>query len=326
MELIIAMLAVLTIVGWSLAWRGWQQARHMTEQEERARAYARMSSDWYWEQDAQLHFTWLSGGVLDKAGVDPERFYGRTRQEMLAGSMTDEAAAMFEEHQKILDSRQPFQDFEYPIVNATGQISHVSVSGEPVFDQQGRFMGYRGTGKDVTERYRIQAAMRQMAQYDGLTALPNRKLFHDRLSQAVELARRGGTSLALLYFDLDRFKPVNDRWGHEAGDRLLKEVAERVLEIVRKSDTVARLGGDEFVILLQGVGLRENAGWIAAELREALAYPFVIEGVMEEIRIGASIGIAYYPDDALTGDELVRLADARMYLDKAKQRHGIAGH
>jgi PAS domain S-box-containing protein len=164
MELIIAVLVLLTILGWSLAWRGWQQARHMTEQEERSRAYARMSSDWYWEQDAQLHFTWLSGGILDKAGVDPERFYGRTRQEMLAGSMTDEAAAMFDEHQKVLDSRQPFQDFEYPIVNATGQVSYVSVSGEPIFDRQGRFMGYRGTGKDVTERYRIQAAMQHMAQ------------------------------------------------------------------------------------------------------------------------------------------------------------------
>jgi diguanylate cyclase (GGDEF)-like protein len=166
--------------------------------------------------------------------------------------------------------------------------------------------------------------MQHMAQYDGLTALPNRKLFLDRLGQAIELARRGGTSLALLYFDLDRFKPVNDLWGHEAGDLLLKEVAERVLEIVRKSDTVARFGGDEFVILLQGIGLRENAGWVAAELREALAYPFVVEGVMEELRIGASIGIAYYPEDALTGDELIRLADARMYLDKAKQSPAAA--
>jgi len=326
MELIIALLAVLAILGWSLAWRWRGQARHLAEQEERARAYARMSSDWYWEQDAQLRFTWLSGGIFDKAGISPERFYGRTRQEMLAGSMSEEAAAKFVEHQKVLDSRQPFQDFEYPIVNASGLISHVSVSGEPVFDQQGRFAGYRGTGKDVTERHRIQAAMEYMAQYDGLTALPNRQLFHDRLGQAVELARREGSKLALLYFDLDRFKPVNDRWGHEVGDLLLKEVAERLLEIVRKSDTVARLGGDEFAILLQGVGLRENAGWVAAEVREAMAYPFVIDGVMEEIHVGASIGIAYYPEDALTGDELLRLADAGMYLDKTKHHQAAAGH
>lgn len=322
MELIIAVLTVVAILGWSLAWRWKRQVRRLTVEEERSRAYARMSSDWYWEQDAQLRFTWLSGGVYDKAGISPERFYGHTRQEMLAADMSEETAAMFAAHQIILDRRLAFHDFEYPIVSATGEISHVSVSGEPFFDGRGRFMGYRGTGKDVTERHRIQAAMRQLAQYDSLTTLPNRELFHDRLGQAIELARREGSSLALLYFDLDRFKPVNDLWGHEAGDLLLKEVAKRLLEIVRKSDTVARVGGDEFVILLQGVGLRENAGWIAAEVREALAYPFVLANVPEEISIGTSIGIAYFPDDALSGDELVRMADAGMYANKAKQRPG----
>ena len=322
MELVIAVLTLLTILGWSLAWRWKRQIRHLTEQEERSRAYARMSSDWYWEQDAQLRFTWLSGGVFDKAGISPERFYGHTRQEMLATGISEETAALFAAHQIILDNRLPFKDFDYPIVNAGGEISHVSVSGEPFFDRQGKFLGYRGTGKDVTERHRIQATMRHMAQYDGLTALPNRKLFHDRLGQAIELAHREGTSLALLFFDLDLFKPVNDRWGHEAGDLLLQEVARRVLAIVRTSDTVARVGGDEFVILLQGVGLRENAGWIAAEVREALGYPFKLANVPQEIHIGTSIGIAYYPDDALSGDELVRIADAGMYADKAKQRPG----
>lgn len=324
MEMIIAVLTPVAILGWFPAWRLRRQVRHLAEQEERSRAYARMSSDWYWEQDAQLRFTWLSGGVFDKAGISPERFYGHTRQEMLAEGMSEETAALFAEHQRILDERLPFQDFDYPIVNASGEISHVSVSGEPFFDQQGQFLGYRGTGKDVTERHRIQSAMRQMAQYDGLTTLPNRKLFHDRLGQAIDLASRDGTSLALLYFDLDRFKPVNDRWGHEAGDLLLKEVAKRVLAIVRKSDTVARVGGDEFVILLQGVGLRENAGWIAAEVREALAYPFALAGVPEDIHIGTSLGITYYPDDALNGDELVRMADSGMYSDKARQQAGNA--
>ena len=326
MQSILAGLAVIAALGWWLAWCWKARADGLAEQEERSRAYARMSSDWYWEQDECMRFTWLSGGVFDKVGVNPERFYGHTRQEMLAGGLSEEIAALFAAHQKVLEGHQPFHDLEYPIVSTSGEIRHVSVNGEPVFDAQGRFKGYRGTGKDISERCRIEAAMRHMAQYDGLTVLPNRKLFYDRLGHALELARRGGSTLAVLYFDLDRFKPVNDRWGHEAGDLLLKLVAARVQEIVRKSDTVARLGGDEFIVLLQDIGVRGNAERVVDKIRDALALPFEFDTVAEKILIGASIGIANYPDDAQNGDELIRLADAGMYVDKeARHRADVAG-
>ncbi|MBI1904846.1 MAG: sensor domain-containing diguanylate cyclase [Rhodocyclales bacterium] len=321
MQLILAGLFVLAMLGWWLAWRWKARADDLAEQEERSRAYARMSSDWYWEQDKHMRFIWLSGGVFDKAGVNPERFYGHTRLDMLAGGISEETAALFAAHQQVLDARQPFHDFEYPIVSVNGEISHVSVNGEPVFDRRGRFAGYRGTGKDITERCRIEATMRHMAQCDGLTGLPNRKLFYDRLGHALEFARRGGSTLAVLYFDLDRFKPVNDRWGHEAGDLLLKSVAVRVQEIVRESDTIARLGGDEFSVLLQDIGARSNAERVAGKIRNALALPFALATVSGEVLIGASIGIAYYPDDAQNGDELIRLADAGMYVDKEARHH-----
>ncbi len=322
MTALLAVLALAALSGWWLAWRMKKRVDDLGETEKRSRAYARMSSDWYWEQDENLRFTWLSGGVFEKAGVNVERFYGRTRPEMLAESASEDTLARFAAHQQVLEARQPFQDFEYPIVSATGEISHVSVSGEPIFDRQGRFKGYCGTGKDVTERKRIEAAMRHMAQYDNLTGLPNRALFYDRLGNAVELARRAGSSLAVLYFDLDRFKPVNDRWGHEAGDRLLKAAAQRVRETVRRSDTVARLGGDEFAVLLNGIGARVNAERVAGKIREAAARPFDLEGIAEVISVGTSIGIALYPDDAEAGDDLVRQADAGMYADKQARRGG----
>ncbi len=311
-----SVLALVAALGWWSAWRWRKRVGELVEMEERARAYARMSSDWYWEQDENLRFTWLSGGVFAKAGIDGERFYGHTRLEMLAGAASDETLALFAEHDKLLAARRPFQDFEYSIASDTGELRYVSVSGEPVLDRQGSFKGYRGTGKDITERKRIEAMVWRMAQYDGLTGLPNRALFHDRLSQALELARRDGTSLAVLYFDLDRFKPVNDRWGHQAGDLLLKSVAARTEELVRKSDTVARLGGDEFAMLLQGIGARANAERVAGKIRTSLAQPFSLQSIPEPVFIGASIGVALFPEDAASGDDLVRKADAAMYAGK----------
>jgi diguanylate cyclase (GGDEF)-like protein/PAS domain S-box-containing protein len=315
-----AILAVVALAGWWLAWRWKARADALAEREERAHAYARMSSDWYWEQDENLHFTWLSGGVFEKAGINAERFYGHTRLEMLADGVSEDTAVRFVAHQKVLEARQPFQDFEYPIVSASGEISHVSVCGEPVFDRQGRYRGYRGTGKDITERKRIESAMRHMAQFDTLTDLPNRSLFYDRLGNAIELARRAGGNLAVFYFDLDHFKPVNDRWGHQAGDLLLKAVATRVRETLRKSDTVARLGGDEFAVLLHGIGARTNAERVAGKIRDAVARPFALAGIDEPVCIGTSIGIVLYPDDAESCDELVRRADAGMYADKQARR------
>ena len=319
----IAALAVLgfaAALGWWSAWRWRKRAAELAVMEERARAYARMSSDWYWEQDENLRFTWLSGGIFDKAGIDAQRFYGNTRLEMMAGTASDETIALFAEHGKLLQTRRPFQDFEYPIATDAGEVRYVSVSGEPVLDREGNFRGYRGTGKDITERKRIEAMVRQMAQYDSLTGLPNRALFNDRLGHALELAKRDNTHLAVLYFDLDRFKPVNDQWGHEAGDLLLKAVAARTQEVVRRSDTVARLGGDEFATLLQGIGARVNAEQVAGKIRASLARPFSLDSVPQPISIGASIGIALFPEDAASGDDLLRKADAAMYEGKRSGR------
>ena len=157
-----------------------------------------------------------------------------------------------------------------------------------------------------------------MAEHDSLTGLPNRLLFNDRLSQALSIAKRDAGQCALLYLDLDKFKPVNDTLGHAAGDQLLRLVAGRIREQVRESDTVARVGGDEFTVILHDISSPQNAATVAQKIITALAAPFQLGSGSRESVIGSSIGIAVYPNDGQDPDTLVKKADAAMYVAKAR--------
>jgi diguanylate cyclase (GGDEF)-like protein/PAS domain S-box-containing protein len=175
-----------------------------------------------------------------------------------------------------------------------------------------------GSARDITERKQAEERIRHMADHDSLTGLPNRRLFADRLSQAVSIAKREGRQCALLYFDLDRFKPVNDTFGHDAGDQLLKMIAQRIGELVRESDTLARVGGDEFNVLLRNISSPQNAAAIAKKIVAALSAPFRLESHAQEVSISASVGIAIFPDDAWEHDALIKKADAAMYVAKGQ--------
>lgn len=168
-------------------------------------------------------------------------------------------------------------------------------------------------------REKSEAAHHQ-ATHDPLTGVPNRLLFMDRLGQAIERARRAGTMFTLCYIDIDGFKPVNDRHGHAAGDALLKAIAARLLEALRRSDSVARLGGDEFVLLMADPESGSQAFATAERIGRRLAEPYILN-VPElpetlVVEIGASIGVAHYPDDARSDDALMKAADAAMYAAK----------
>jgi diguanylate cyclase (GGDEF)-like protein len=157
---------------------------------------------------------------------------------------------------------------------------------------------------------------RQGAHHDSLTGLPNRLLFNDRLNQAISLAKRDSRQFALLYLDLDKFKPVNDTLGHTAGDELLKGVGARIRHQVRESDTVARVGGDEFTVILPDIARHEEAETVAKKIIAALAAPFQLGSQKQSVDIGTSIGIAVYPADAQDTDALIKAADAAMYSAK----------
>ncbi|MCL7745227.1 sensor domain-containing diguanylate cyclase [Guyparkeria hydrothermalis] len=187
-----------------------------------------------------------------------------------------------------------------------------------VIDSQGRVSHYIHIFNDITETKAAQRQIRHLAHHDALTDLPNRASLRFRIEQAIERAGVDGGRMAVLFLDLDFFKDVNDRLGHAVGDRLLREVAERLRQLLRHEDTVGRLGGDEFLILLEGLPAAHFAGQVARKVIEVLTRPFVIDG--ESIQIGVSVGIAVFPGQAVDADGLIGHADAAMYEAKAAGR------
>ena len=179
-----------------------------------------------------------------------------------------------------------------------------------------------GTVADIDARKLQEDEIRHQAHHDMLTGLPNRLLFNDRLRQALLAAQREGNKLAVLFFDLDKFKPVNDTHGHAVGDLLLQQVATRVRGALRASDTLARIGGDEFVVLLPRIGAAPDARRVAEEILAELNRPFVSEG--RTLEISGSIGVAVYPDSGVSAEALMRSADGAMYDAKLQGRACVA--
>lgn len=173
----------------------------------------------------------------------------------------------------------------------------------------------RQISEQMVELERSRAALHVEATHDPLTGLANRRLFYDRLQQAIRHAHRYGGKVGILYVDLDRFKDINDKFGHHVGDAVLTEVAKRLSSCIRDSDTVARLGGDEFVVLLDGVQGREDYLAAAHKIEQALNVNSSFYGL--DVEIAASIGQALYPDDGADEDSLIRAADAAMYRIKS---------
>ena len=194
----------------------------------------------------------------------------------------------------------------------------ISVS-EVRFGKERRFMALV---RDITRRKEAEARLTHLAHYDPLTGLPSRPLFRDRATQAL-LHARVGRLLAVLYLDLDHFKLVNDRLGHEAGDQVLKTAAQRIAGCLRAADTASRLGGDEFVILLNDLHDASDVFGVVKKILETLAEPFSLSG--REIRISASIGVAIYPADGEDLDGLLNDADAAMYRAKERGRNNFQG-
>jgi diguanylate cyclase (GGDEF)-like protein/PAS domain S-box-containing protein len=183
-------------------------------------------------------------------------------------------------------------------------------------DNQGSVVRYAAMLSDISARKYAEAQLRRLATHDGLTGLPNRALALDRLAQALARARRSQTGVAVLYLDLDLFKQINDAWGHEAGDTVLREVARRLKDCVRRSDTVARMGGDEFLLVLSEAAERRVADAVSAKVVRSLSRPIAVGECC--CHVGVSIGISLYPQDGRGARELIRAADAAMYTDKKR--------
>jgi diguanylate cyclase (GGDEF)-like protein len=190
-----------------------------------------------------------------------------------------------------------------------------SLSGRPAFDEYGSFLGFRGSGTDLTEMRRSEAEVKRLASYDSLTGLPNRILMRRTLDESLRDVAGRPKKAALFMLDLDRFKMVNDTLGHPVGDSLLRQVAERLQRVVQQDGQVGRLGGDEFNVVLPGIAEKNRLANLATAIIHEVSQPYLIDG--SHVSIGASIGIAIAPADGATADALVRNADLALYAAKA---------
>jgi diguanylate cyclase (GGDEF)-like protein len=272
---------------------------------------------WFWETNNLGTLSYVSQQLADDFKVEPEELLGRQFTDLLSvdsgspDSLREERTLGFH-----LSARFPFSDV---IVRAASDEDiHWSLSGNPLFDGRGRFLGFRGIGTDLTEQRRSEQEISRLARFDSLTGLPNRALMRQTLDEALRNAtnRRKGCSLYLI--DLDRFKNVNDTLGHPIGDALLRQVADRLKLVMGDHGQVGRLGGDEFMAVLPGTvetGLLES---LARTLIEQVSRPYSIEG--HRVTIGASVGIAIGDPGRACADSMVRNADLALYAAKAAGR------
>lgn len=300
-----------------------QEALRLSEA--RWRSLTQLSSDWFWEQDAEFRFVRFDGSATYGI-VSGQMRYGHTRWEIPHLNVTEE---QWRAHRAQLQAHEVFRDFELERIAPDGSSIWASVSGTPIFDAQGRFTGYRGIARDITERKRAEAEIQRLAFYDELTGLPNRRLLLDRLDQAVQAHARDGLHGALMFLDLDNFKAINDTMGHEWGDRLLVQVAERLVQCVRAGDTVARLGGDEFVVVFQSLSAdaaeaARQAESMAQNVLAALNQPYSVRE--RTIYSSPSLGLTLFgaaQEPQATVAELLQRADLAMYQAKSRGRNTL---
>jgi diguanylate cyclase (GGDEF)-like protein len=272
---------------------------------------------WFWETNNLGTLSYVSQQLADDFKCNPEELLGRQFTDLLSvdsgssDSLREERTLGFH-----LSARFPFSDV---IVRAAADDDiHWSLSGNPLFDERGRFLGFRGIGTDLTEQRRSEQEVARLARFDSLTGLPNRALMRQTLDEALRNAtnRRKGCSLFLI--DLDRFKNVNDTLGHPIGDALLRQVADRLKSVMGDHGQVGRLGGDEFKAVLPGTvetGLLES---LARTLIDHVSRPYIIEG--HRVVIGASVGIAIGDPGKSCADSMIRNADLALYAAKAAGR------
>ena len=277
---------------------------------------------WFWETDAQGTLSYVSRQLADDFECEPAELLGRQFTDLL--SVETEGSDAIEERKTLgfhLSARFPFSDVV--VRPASDQDVHWSLSGNPIFDERGRFLGFRGIGTDLTEQRKSEREISRLARFDSLTSLPNRAMMRQTLDEALRNAAHRQKGCALFMIDLDRFKNVNDTLGHPVGDALLRQVAERLTAVMGNHGQVGRLGGDEFQAVLPGIvdiGLLES---LARTMIEQVSRPYSIEG--HKVTIGASVGIVIGDPGRASADALVRNADLALYAakDAGRGKHRI---
>lgn len=300
-----------------------QAEAQLVESESRLQALTHAIPDLVWLKDP--------AGAYLSCNQRFERFFGAPAAMIVGKSDCDFVALDLADHFRASDRivmarREAWVSEEWACFADDGHRELLEITKTPIYDSQGGLVGVLGIGHDITERKMAEEEIKQLAFYDPLTSLPNRRLLLDRLQQALVASARHQREGALLYIDLDNFKTLNDTRGHDVGDLLLQQVAQRLVACVRDNDTVARLGGDEFVVMLED--LSENSLEAATQAKDvgykiiaSLNVAYQLDSY--EHHSTPSIGVTLFSDNRQTVDELLKRADLSMYQAKAAGRNTL---
>ena len=270
--------------------------------------YEQRGVGWLWQVDAENRVTYISSRMSALLGRPAGQLLGHSLPALLGGHA---------ELGRVLLAKQPFNSLEMELKTARGE-RWVSIAGDPIVDTAGRFEGFRGVGSDITEIRQTQERLTHLANMDVLSGLPNRGRVRQLLGEALRAATTTNVPCAIMFLDLDGFKPVNDTFGHPKGDAVLQAVAKRLCDQVGPDGHVGRMGGDEFAIVLADAQSRHKVEQLADGIIKSIAEPYMID--QTEIRIGVSVGCAFGPIDGATVDDLILKADLALYEAKGAGR------
>lgn len=266
--------------------------------------YEHRGVGWLWQIDSENRVTYISSRMSALLGRPAGQLLGHSLPALLGGHA---------ELGRVLLEKQPFNALEMELGTPRGT-RWISMAGDPIIDTAGRFEGYRGVGSDITEIRQTQERLTHLANVDVLSGLPNRGRVRQLLGEALRAATGGNIPCAIMFLDLDGFKPVNDTFGHPKGDAVLRAVAKRLVDEAGSEGHVGRMGGDEFAIVVADAQSRRKVETLADRIIKAIKEPYVID--QTEIRIGVSIGCAFGPIDGATVDDLILKADLALYQAK----------
>jgi diguanylate cyclase (GGDEF)-like protein/PAS domain S-box-containing protein len=273
--------------------------------------YEQRGVGWLWQVDSQNRVTYISSRMSALLGVPASQLIGHSLPSLLGGHA---------ELGRVLLEKQPFNSLEMEMKTGRGT-RWISMAGDPIIDTAGRFEGFRGVGSDITEIRQTQERLTHLANVDVLSGLPNRGRVRQLLGEALRQATTGNVPCAIMFLDLDGFKPVNDTFGHPKGDAVLRAVAKRLVDEVGADGHVGRMGGDEFAIVIPDAQSRKLVELLADRIINSIKEPYMVD--QTEIRIGVSIGCAFGPIDGATVDDLILKADLALYQAKDAGR-GVA--
>ena len=307
-----------------------QMAARQEQSERLHRFLVEQSPDLIYTLDKEGRFVFVNSRVESLLGFSREELLGQHFSVIVHENDVEQARYAFGERRV---GERATSNFEVRLCNKQHGVRHsdsrvvvaiLSSQGIYARDESNScsyFIGTSGVARDITERKRAEETIAFQAFHDLLTGLPNRTLFLDRLELSITQAKRRHLHLGVMFLDIDRFKLINDTWGHPEGDRLLKEFASRIRQCLRSGDTLARQGGDEFTVLLPDIVSAEDVVVIARKMLAELKRPFAV--AERDFITTVSIGIAVYPEDGQTSDELIRNADIAMYQAKARGKDGF---